>query len=189
MENENTDWLQDLIERRDGYDTEAVRRFSERLLRLAGSRMPDQLQRRLDPEDIVQSVFRSFFTRHAAGKFEFNEAADLWRLLAAITFHKVQKKIRHHFSLKRDVNREVDNDLPALPVRAIEPTASSVVTMTELLDQILAELPETHREIVRLRLDNYSMNEIAEQVDVSTRTVLRAMNLVREVAGELGNRP
>lgn len=185
MDPDNEDnWIQDVIQLRDGYDTAAVERFSDRLLRLASSRLPQRLQRRVDPEDIVQSVFRSFFARHQAGKFEFADVPDIWRLLAAITYHKVQRSIRHHGQQQRDVQREIPFE-ESESIRDVSPTASSIVMMMEFLDRILNELPETHQEMVRLRLEGRSIEEIAETTNVSTRTVLRALRLVRSVASEI----
>ena len=181
-------WFQDIVQLREGYDVEAVQRFSDRLLRLASSKLPEQLQRRVDPEDIVQSVFRSFFARHEAGKFQFEEVADIWRLLAAMTYHKVQHSIRHHGRQQRDVNREIPNDKTAKPLADVAPTASSIVMMMELLDQILETLSPAHREMVRMRLEGYSIEEISEKAKVSTRTVLRTLKLVRKVAFEIGER-
>ena len=57
--------------------------------------------------------------------------------------------------------------------------------MMELLDGILNKIPETHREIVRLRLEEHSIEDIAASVQVSTRTVDRALALVRKVANEM----
>lgn len=48
-----TIWLERVIELRDGYEPDAVDRFTDRLVRLAGSRSPNRLQRRVDAEDIV----------------------------------------------------------------------------------------------------------------------------------------
>ena len=49
----------------------------------------------------------------------------------------------------------------------------------------MSRIPEKHREILRLRMDEYSIDEISEAVGVSSRTVDRALALVREVATEL----
>ena len=182
---DDENWLQAVIEQREGYDQEAVERFSDRLIRLANSRLPDRLQPRLDAEDIVQSVFRSFFARHKSGKFEFDETPDIWRLLAAITYHKVQRAIRHHDRQRRDTKREIAFDDRVEVPPDVAPTASSVVMMMEFLDQILNELPSSHQQMVRLRMEGYTLVEIAEQVKVSTRTVIRALNLVRTIALEI----
>jgi RNA polymerase sigma-70 factor (ECF subfamily) len=61
----------DLMARlRDG-DPDAARavfdRFARRLAALAAARLPAVLRSKLDPEDVVQSAFRTFFRRQAAG--------------------------------------------------------------------------------------------------------------------------
>ncbi|MEZ6128301.1 MAG: sigma-70 family RNA polymerase sigma factor [Planctomycetaceae bacterium] len=182
---EESVWLDDIIHRRCGYEATAVDEFADRLLRLARSRLPARLKQRVDPEDIVQSVFRSFFARHDAGRFRFDQASDVWRLLAAITWHKVQRAIRHHGQQERDVQRETAQLSVARQRPGTDPTASSLVVMMELLDEILSRLPDKHREILRLRMEEYSIDEISEAVGVSSRTVDRALALVRQVATEL----
>lgn len=179
---EESAWLDDIIHRRNGYEAAAVDEFADRLLRLARSRLPGRLQQRVDPEDIVQSVFKSFFARHEAGRFCFEQATDVWRLLAAITWHKVQHSIRYHHQLERDVQKETAASSTSIEQPGSDPTASSLVVMMELLDQIMSRIPEKHREILRLRMDEYSIDEISEAVGVSSRTVDRALALVREVA-------
>jgi RNA polymerase sigma-70 factor (ECF subfamily) len=182
---EESVWLDDIIHRRNGYEATAVEEFADRLLRLARTRLPIQLQQRVDPEDIVQSVFKSFFARHEAGRFCFAHASDVWRLLAAITWHKVQRTIRHHHQQERDVQKEKAASSIAVEPPGSDPTASSLVVMMELLDEIMSRIPEKHREILRLRMEEYSIDEISEAVGVSSRTVDRALALVREVAKDL----
>lgn len=178
-------WLDDIIEKKDGYESAAVEEFADRLLRLARSRLPMRIQQRVDPEDIVQSVFKSFFVRHEAQKFTFREASDVWRLLAAITWHKVQRTIRFNQQLERDVQKEVNEPAPSHARPCDDPTASSLVVMMELTDQIMDRLPQKHQEILRLRMEEYSIDEISEAIGVSSRTVDRALALVRKVATEL----
>jgi len=180
-----TNWLESVVQLQNGYEADAVGRFSDRLLRLASSRLPERLNRRVDPEDIVQSVFRSFFNRHTKGRFQFEEAPDVWRLLAAMTYRKVQKTIRHHGQQQRDFSRDTGDEVALSAAENDDPTASSWVVMMELLEGILQQLPATHQQIVQLRLDGYSVEEIAAQVGVSSRTVDRALAVTRKVASEM----
>ena len=46
--------------------TELFDRYVERLIRLAQSRLSAKLRRRVDAEDVVQSVYRSFFSHALA---------------------------------------------------------------------------------------------------------------------------
>ena len=44
----------------------------------------------MDADDIVQSVFRTFFRRAQAGEFRIDSSAQLWQLLVRITVLKAQ---------------------------------------------------------------------------------------------------
>ncbi len=60
-------------------------RYASRLVALARRQISHRLASRLDPEDVVQSVFRSFFGRVKAGKFRIEEQDDLGKLLVRIS--------------------------------------------------------------------------------------------------------
>lgn len=185
-------WLRGVVERQDGFELEAVDRFSERLLQFAQSRLPEPLKRRVDAEDVVQSVFRSFFARHQNGQFQFTDASDVWRLLAAMTWRKLMRTIRHHSQQQRDFHRETPGGSLAsqgsIPGHDPEPSPSSVAMMMEFLAGIMEQLPEPHQKILELRLENHSIEEIAERMQISMRTVNRTLKTVREIAYEMADR-
>jgi len=56
-------------------------RYVARLTRLARSRMAARLARRIDPEDVVLSAYRSFFVAARRDRFALRRSGDLWRLL------------------------------------------------------------------------------------------------------------
>lgn len=66
-----------------------------------------------------------------------------------------------------------------------EPSAEDVAIFYELLESMLIGMPEHYREIVLLRMEGYSIPEIASQVDRSERTVLRVLARLQEVASHL----
>lgn len=68
----------------------------------AAQAAPD-LQRRIDPDDIVQSVFRTFFRRAAAGQYEVPAGEELWKLFLVIGPNKVRAVAAHHRAARRDV--------------------------------------------------------------------------------------
>src|SRR5208283_1398140 len=43
-------------------------RFVRKLVKLAGAQFDAVLRRKVDPEDVVQSAYKSFFLRYGAGK-------------------------------------------------------------------------------------------------------------------------
>ncbi len=179
-----TSWLQSVTARQEGYEWQAVEQFSNRLLKLAKSRLPEFMHAKVDAEDVVQSVFKSFFQRNEAGQFSFDETQDLWRLLAAITYRKVQRAMRFHLQQQRDVRREQPGTVEALSAEHVSPTASSLFVMAESLESILAKLPPTHRSVLQLRMDGHSITDIAQQLNLSTRTVDRGLSMARKIAEE-----
>src|SRR5439155_22421310 len=81
-------------------------RDARRLTRLDDEHLSRRVARREDGEDVVQSVFRTFFRRSAAGEFQIDASAPLWRLLVTFTLRKAQAKGRYHTASPRDVGAE-----------------------------------------------------------------------------------
>ena len=104
--------LLELVRDGDSSAAEALyHRFVERLITLAKSRLSKRLTRRVDAEDVVQSVYRSFFVGAQDGRYNIERAGDLWRLLAAITVNKVLRQAEFHGQQKRDVDHGRDIEL------------------------------------------------------------------------------
>src|SRR5438552_1040222 len=85
---------------------ELFNRYLERLLSLARSRLSAKLSRRIDPEDVVQSAYRSFFVRACAGEYRLERSGDLWRLLVTIVLNKLRGQVEHHTAGKRALDLE-----------------------------------------------------------------------------------
>jgi|GEM_PF-488007 len=95
-----------------GSDTAAAELFDkycERLLHMARRRIGQRLNSRLDPEDVLQSAFRTFFVRVKKDEFTFNNEDDLFKLLVRITVHKTLRQIAFHRAAKRNPNLETGN--------------------------------------------------------------------------------
>src|SRR5262249_56106846 len=69
-------------------DAQAVREFCDRygglLEQLAERRLPTDVRRRVGPEDVVQSVCRTFLRRARAGEFQLGDTPAPWRPPPAI---------------------------------------------------------------------------------------------------------
>jgi RNA polymerase sigma factor (sigma-70 family) len=164
-----------------------VERYTQRLLHEVRRKLPERFRGRVDPEDIVQSVYRSFFSRVRQEDFSFAESLDIWRLLIVMTMHKVDNTIKHHMRLRRDVRRETgasDSVLGRAGPREMEPGPEDVAVLSELLEQLLVNLPPSYRDVVTLRLAGHSLEEIAGQVGVPKRTVQRVLNNVQSSASK-----
>src|SRR5262245_48213204 len=88
-------------------------RVARRPAGLARARLDQRVRTQADPEDIVQSVYRSFFTRYGAGQFDLASWDGLWGMLVRIAERKCINKRLHAQAQRRDVRREVPLDGPA----------------------------------------------------------------------------
>jgi len=103
--------IQDIVGRWQAGDQAAAeelfQRFSQRLWELAAAQLGRQLERRVDADDILQSVFRTFFRRSSEGQYSFDHSGALWQMLVRITLNKIRKQAARHRAGKRDFRLEV----------------------------------------------------------------------------------
>jgi len=154
---------------------ELYRRYAQRLCALAAARIDRRLGRRVAADDIVQSVFRTFFRRAARGEYPIDHSGTLWNLLVGITLRKVLRQQERHRAAKRDVGAEVepDGDKPHPEAVAHEPTAAEVVSLLDEMEFLLAGLEPPEPQIVQLCFEGHSTPEIAQRVGCSRRSAGR----------------
>ncbi len=101
-----TQWLHG-IKAGDSADIQRLwNRYFERLVRLAGAKLPGHCRRAFDEEDVAISAFQSFCDRAGQGQFpQLNGRDDLWRLLATLTVRKAVLMMRHQNRQKRGGGR------------------------------------------------------------------------------------
>jgi RNA polymerase sigma-70 factor (ECF subfamily) len=178
----------DLVARLRAGDADAAgeifQRFANRLIGLARSRLDARVRQKVGPEDIVQSVFRSFFIRHAAGQFDLPSWDSLWSLLTVITLRKCGHQVEHFRAACRDVAREAEppagaDSSASWEAIAREPTADEALQLTDTVEQLLAGLDEEDRHIVELALQGQTAPEISARTGASERTVYRRLERVK----------
>lgn len=160
-------------------------RYVSRLIGLARVRLSDRMKRRVEPEDVVQSAYRSFFRKAGEGKFTLNKSGDLWRLLATITVMKVRGQVEFHTAQKRGIYAEASADGKSeyrVSPEAIveEPSPQDAAVIIEELEAAMQDLAPLQRKIFELSLQNLSEAEIAEEVQRSGRTVRRTLQQIRD---------
>jgi RNA polymerase sigma-70 factor (ECF subfamily) len=160
-------------------------RYARRLVGLAGAHLPAAVRRKLDPEDIVQSVFRSFFRRQGEGQFEFDSYDQLWSLLTVLAVRKCGHRIREFLTGRRNVCREQPPLAPDDSTSNVwqpadpSPSPAEALLLHETVEELLAGLTERERSVVVMRLQGWTVVEVAEQLRCSERTVLRHLEAVR----------
>lgn len=163
--------------------------YVDRLVALARKRISQRLSSRIDAEDIVQSVFRTFFHRAQMGQFTFTDEDDVCKMLARITVHKTFRQIAHHQAGKRDAGREVgrgDDDQDMVQnLMSREPSPEEAAGLLDQLEHFLAQLRREDREILELRMQGFSTLEIAQKLGITDRKIRRLMERIRGLASRL----
>jgi RNA polymerase sigma-70 factor, ECF subfamily len=174
-----------LVELHRGADDAATQlylRYADRLRQLATRQTADDLRSRIDPEDIVQSVFRTFFRRAAEGHYQVPEGEELWKLFLVIALNKIRRTGAWHHAAKRDTRATAGTD--ALHESGTE-DESSLTMLNMVIDETLAAMPSTTRDIIKLRIAGHEVSEIASQLGRSKRSVERVLQEFRAKLGAI----
>ncbi len=162
---------------------ELFRRYADRLIALARSRLSGRLANRVDPEDVVQSVYRSFFSNVLDNRYEVDRGGDLWRLLVTMALHKLNDQVKRNRRGKRTVDREqsfAGDDGPPDQFLAREPSPVEAVALTDELESFMQTLEPPERRVLELRLQGYNLEEIAAEIHRSLRTTCRVLERIKQ---------
>jgi RNA polymerase sigma-70 factor (ECF subfamily) len=169
-----------------GAASEVFRRFTGRLIALAHAELDVRLRRKVDPEDVIQSVYRTFFTRYRAGQFDLVTWDSLWGLLALITVRKCLSRAEYYLARRRTVAGEAEvaiRDDGAAPGSSEpidrEPTPLEASILADTIEQMMRGLGSDDRAIIELTLQGYTSPEIAARLGRAERTVRRVRGHVK----------
>jgi RNA polymerase sigma-70 factor, ECF subfamily len=160
-------------------------RFSRRLIGLARGHLDARLQHKVDPEDVVQSAYKSLLLRYGEGALAAEGWEGLWGLLTMITVRKCADRARFYKAERRDLRRESApaqaEEGPAWP-EAIgrEPTPDEAVVLAETIEGLLSRLDAEERTMVEMSLQGFSTQEISERTGRAERSVRRLRERVRK---------
>lgn len=166
--------------------TQLYFRYADRLRNLARAKSSPALARRVDADDIVQSVFSSFFHGMSRGYYDVPSGSELWKLLLVIALNKVRAKGAHHRAAKRDIQRTTSGDLLDRYSKPGQEANELAYTMLKLvIDETLESLPALSQRMVALRIEGHKVTEIAAQMQRSKRTVERVLQEFRTTLAKL----
>jgi RNA polymerase sigma factor (sigma-70 family) len=166
-------------------ENELFRRYTERLVGLARSQLSPLLASRLDPEDVVQSAYRSFFAGARDNRYVHLRSGDLWRLLVSITLHKLYHKVELNTADRRDVHHEqqfpdADRLFDLRPhLQDQNPRAEEAVALTDELEDVMRRLDPPRRRMLELRLQGFRLADIAAATQKCERTVRRNLDEIK----------
>ncbi len=164
---------------------EVLDQFSRRLIGLARAHLGARLQRKVDPEDVVQSAYKSFLVRYGDEPLAA-EVEELWGLLTLITIRKCADRARYYQAECRDLQRESGawgnpaSNPASLVAAGREPTPDEAALLAETVAGLLQQLNDDERRIVELSLQGYSTQEISDETGRAERSVRRLRERVRK---------
>ena len=158
--------------------------FATQLAFFARQNLHRQLRQKIDPEDIVPSVFRIFFRRNVAGEFLLSDWEVLWGLLGDDCLRKCCSQVDCHGAARCDYRRklaldDVDSSPHAAHLPADVPTASEAAAFLETMELLMRELDARGKQVLLLRLKDYSVRGISSRSEWTQRTVFRTLETLK----------
>jgi RNA polymerase sigma-70 factor (ECF subfamily) len=156
-------------------------RYAQKVQAVAKARTSPALAPRLDADDVVQSVFRTFFRRASEGQYEAPDGAELWNLLHVISLNKIRSLATHHRAAKRNVAATTALD----DSHSTNGDEASLLVLKMIIDETLDSLPADQKRMVQLRIEGHTVADIAVATERSKRSVERLLQDFRTRLGRL----
>ncbi len=189
---------------------EIYRRYIQRLQEHAKSRLPLACGRIADEEDIAQAAMASFFRCAKIDRFpKLDDQHDLWQVLIEFANRKAIDQRRRETARKRGAGkvrgesafekpgdssseiRDLDGHPKGKLVVNHEPTPEEAERIAEdfqrwmdLLDAVDRQNAKKRirlQQVAQLRFEGHTVAEIAEQFQCATRTIERALEMIRKI--------
>lgn len=165
--------------------TQLYLRYANRLRALAKTQFSAELARREELDDVVQSVFGSFFRGATRGQYDVPEGEDLWKLLLVIALNKIRAKGKYHRAAMRDVRvtRGVE-DIEEAEAPRSRRDDSALENLNAVIHESLQRLPPTQQRMTMMRIQGYTVAEIAAATERAYRSVERGLKVFRDMLEE-----
>ncbi len=160
-------------------------RYMEKLLSLVERNLASRFNPRIDPSDLVQSIFRSWFSGARQGRIHPSSKDEVWKLLSVVALNKVRNKVKFHDAKQREISRTVSEDgvFGSMP----EPTAEDAVDFMDLVEVVGSRLDDMSRKTLEMILEGRSVEDIASNLGRTTKSVRRYKDRIGAVLQELVN--
>ena len=182
--------IADLMERAKSGDEAAVReflnRFEPEVRTMVRGRLPRSLRPKFDSMDFVQAVWQSFFTDLRKGTREFENSKHLRGFLAGVARNKVfaehrrlTKTEKHALAQEERLYTRRGTREAARDVVSPDPSPSQAVQARDRLAQLTAGCSPREVQVIVLRHQGLTFEEIAARTGVNERTVRRIIDGAR----------
>ena len=160
-------------------------RYAQRLRALAQAQISGGLAGKVEADDIVQSVFGSFFRGVNNAFYDVPQGEELWKILLVIALHKIRNEGTYHRAEKRDVRRTVSAEAVNGVYARVEDDAAARAFLQMVVDEALGQISPQQKQMVEMRMEGYSVMEIAKATGRAKRTVERQLQQARAKLGRI----
>jgi RNA polymerase sigma factor (sigma-70 family) len=190
MPDDDDDDFNALMARAKAGDQAAIRTFLSRFDRevqmMVRARLPKKLRNQYDSADFAQAVWKSFFSDLPRDAPEFESERHLRKYLAGVVRNKVHEQHRRLTrSQKYDIWREErlyvrrgDHDVPR-DVVSPDPSPSQDAQASDRFQQLTAGRSQRDVDVIRLRRQGLTFEEIASVTGVKEWTARRIIESAR----------
>ena len=162
-------------------------RFAERLAAVVRRRLDPRILRHAGEDDVLQSLFASFFDAAPGPDGPPRDRDELWRLLVHFTMCKVANTADYHRAGRRDVRRERPLDgvrrrgagVGRARGPAVDRAPRTRPSPARSSSGCCAILPDDLRPVFALRLEGFTNAQIAAQLGRVERTVELKLRTIR----------
>ena len=166
-----------LIERLNGGDVDAAERaflaYAPYLRMAVRRHLNGRLRSKLDSMDILQSVWADLLDSFRDARWHFDDRRHLKAFLVRAAKNRLIDRQRQY---RRVLGSEQPlAGSPSADVEANDPRPSEVAQGRELWERILAQCSPPHREILNLRRQGFSLEEIAERTGFHKGSIRRIL--------------
>ncbi len=185
-----TTWIHALSEGNDDVAQQIWERYFQRMVELARNKLRASVSRAADEEDVALSAFHSFCQAAAERRFpRLANRDDLWQVLVVLTARKALDQRKYATRKKRAEGSTRPLDDAALDaVVGAQPDPAFAALVADEFRFLLEKLDDPQlRHIALRKLEGYTNDEIAAEMDCTVRTVGRRLALIRDLwegAGE-----
>ncbi|TWT66684.1 ECF-type sigma factor [Allorhodopirellula solitaria] len=182
-------WIE-LIKQGDSVAADRIwNHYFDRLVRSVRARLRGGNRAVSDEEDVVLSVFDSFYQAAEAGRFpDLADRDDLWHLLLRMAARKIVDKRRRDGRIRRggqvrvqSIDAHGDDGVRVIEAIGDAPSPEMIVMMQETAENFFSKLGVGPlRDLAGAKLEGYSNAELARRFDCSERTIERRLHLIRE---------
>jgi DNA-directed RNA polymerase specialized sigma24 family protein len=188
-----TRWIEGLKAGDEQAVADLWNRYFDRLVHLARQRLAGSPRRVADEEDVAVSVFRCLCAGAEHGRLaEISDRDDLWRVLVTMTLRKTIDQQRRLGGKKRGggkvrgesvfARKPGEEAPPGLQQFGDATPTPQMLAMIEEEGQRLLESLEddTLRQVALWKLEGFTNDEISLKLELTTRSVERKLQRIRE---------